>query len=39
MDLNSNIFIPKGFKFNVYSANPIGVINIKGYLNSYLNQK
>jgi len=40
IDLDSNnIFIPKGFKFNVHSANPIGTANIKGYLNSYLNQR
>ena len=29
-------FIPKNFEFNVHSANPIGVANIAGLLNGYL---
>jgi len=39
-DLNdSGKFIPKGFKFNVHSANPPGAANISGLLNSYLEQR
>ena len=32
-------FIPYDFAFNVHSANPVGAANIRGYLNSYLNQR
>lgn len=39
-DLDRNgAFIPKGFEFNVHSANPVGAANILGYLNSYLGQR
>jgi hypothetical protein len=37
MDLNTDgDFIPEEFTFYVHSANPIGKLNIEGYLNNYL---
>jgi len=38
LDFNGK-FIPQGFEFNVHSANPVGIANITGYLNSYLRQR
>lgn len=39
-DLNENgKFIPSDFDFHVHSANPVGVKNIEGLLNSYLKHK
>lgn len=35
LDANGN-YIPEHFEFNVHSANPVGVQNIEGMLNSYL---
>ena len=35
-DLNNPGFIPLDFKFNVHSANPVGAVNIEGYLNAYM---
>lgn len=39
MDLDKNIDIQSDFMYNVHSSNPPGSVNIKGYLDSYLNQK
>lgn len=37
MDLNNNgNFIPKDFRYNVHSANPIGAANIRNKLDGYL---
>ena len=35
-DMDNKYVIPENFEFNVHSANPVGVANIEGYLNSYL---
>lgn len=35
-DLEEGNFIPDNFEFNVHSANPVGVKNIEGLLNNYL---
>ena len=32
-------FIPESFKYDVHSQNPIGVANIRGLLNSYLEKR
>jgi hypothetical protein len=32
-------FIPKNFKFNIHSANPVGAENIRSYLNNYIKQR
>ena len=34
-----NPFIPEDFDFYVHSANPVGKLNIEGYLISYFKQK
>lgn len=39
-DLNRDgTFIPQDFKYNVHSANPVGVANIEGLLNNYLEHR
>lgn len=38
MDNNGQI-IPPDFTFSVHSANPVGALNIRSYLESYLAQK
>ena len=38
LDLNKE-FIPEDFSFYVHSANPVGKLNIEGYLNAYLNSR
>lgn len=39
-DLNENgEFIPENFQFNVHSANPVGVKNIEGLMNSYMKER
>jgi len=40
IDINcTGTFIPKDFKFNVHSANPVGAANISGILDNYLKFK
>ncbi len=39
LDLDLGNFIPVDFKWNVHSANPVGVENINGYLKSYFKSK
>ena len=38
-DLDSEIEIPHGFRFDVHSANPVGKKNIESLLNNYLQFK
>ena len=38
-DLDRTLSFPKGFEFNVHSANPVGARNITEYLNGYLKYK
>jgi len=35
-ELDGEIVIPEGFKFNVHSANPVGAEKIRSLLNGYL---
>ncbi|MDQ1338405.1 MAG: hypothetical protein QG617_1372 [Campylobacterota bacterium] len=39
MDIDGIITIPKGFSFEVHSANPVGAKNIQEYLANYLSFK
>lgn len=38
-ELDGNLSLPRGFTFNVHSANPVGAKNIEGLLNGYLKTK
>jgi len=39
-DLDTNgKFIPEDFSYNIHSANPVGTMNIDGYLKSYFSQR
>ncbi len=35
-DLDGTITIPSDFKYDIHSANPVGVANIRGLLDKYL---
>jgi len=38
-EMNGKFSFPENFAFNVHSANPVGKVNIEGYLESYFRFK